>query len=313
MYKSVLEAAQSQIGQHNDPDGSNKYNSWYYGKRVVAPWCAVFIAWCFEKTGIYSRISGVSNKAGCDPFYRWAKSRRIFNYTPAVGALVLYDWDNDGSADHIGIVESYGPGYVIAIEGNTSNGGSQSNGGYVLRKKRYTCDILGFIHVNTVRNTRIVTIYGDGYVTSPTGCRICSRPAFGSGTEEVIPYRQQVFCYGTNYNQGYEWWRVDDSGSRWVRKTSLSNRSVYKKTGVISYGSGIVTSKTGVRIYSAPGMKHATEEVIAGGTLLYCFGTHNADGFEWWLVSADGDKWCRKTSLSDRKSEKKIIEMRYEK
>lgn len=308
MYRSVLEAAQSQIGQHNDKDGSNKYNRWYYGYRSIAPWCAVFISWCFDQAGIYSRLSGLDNKAGCDPYMRWGKSLNLWGYKPAIGSLVLYDWDNDGSADHIGVVESYGSGYIIAVEGNTSVNGSQSNGGYVLRKKRYLSDVLGFINIDTNSDSLIHNIYGEGKVSSPTGCRICARPEFGSGTEELIPYNEIVYCFGTNFNQGYEWWRVDSSGKRWVRKTSLRDRIGYKKRGAVAYGSGIVTSKTGVRIHSAPGMKYATEEVRPHDEELYCFATHFADGYEWWCVDPNRLKWVRKTSLSNRKGFRKIIE-----
>lgn len=308
MYRSALEAAQSQIGQHNDKDGSNKYNRWYYGYPSKAPWCAVFISWCFDQAGIYSRLSGLDNKAGCDPFMRWGKKLNLWGYKPSIGSLVLYDWNDDGSADHIGIVESYGAGYIIAVEGNTSVNGSQSNGGYVLRKKRYLSDVLGFINVDTRSDSLIHTIYGEGKVSSPTGCRICARPEFGSGTEELIPFNETVYCFGTNFNQGYEWWRVDASGKRWVRKTSLRDRIGYKKRGAVAYGSGIVTSKSGVRIHSAPGMKYATEEVRPHDEELFCYGTHVADGYEWWCVDPNRLKWVRKTSLSNRKGFKKIIE-----
>lgn len=308
MYRSVLEAAQSQIGQHNDKDGSNKYNRWYYGYRSTAPWCAVFISWCFDQAGIYSRLSGLDNKAGCDPYMRWGKKLNLWGYKPAIGSLVLYDWDNDGSADHIGVVESYGSGYIIAVEGNTSANGSQSNGGYVLRKKRYLSDVLGFINIDTRSDSLIHNIYGEGKVSSPTGCRICARPEFGSGTEELIPFNETVYCFGTNFNQGYEWWRVDSSGKRWVRKTSLRDRVGYKKRGAVAYGSGVVTSKTGVRIHSAPGIKYATEEIRPHDEELFCYATHVADGFEWWCVDPNRLKWVRKTSLSNRKGFKKIIE-----
>ena len=96
---------------------------------------------------------------------------------------------------------------------------------------------------------------------------------------------------------------------KWVRKTSLSQRKTYKKTGIFVYGSGIVTSSTGVRIHSAPGMKFTTEEVRPHGELLYCYGTNNKDGFEWWRVDPNGLKWVRKTSLSQRKSFKELIEI----
>lgn len=153
-YASVLDCARSQIGVKENPPGSNnvKYNTWYYGHPVSGswyPWCAVFISWCFYQTGIYNRIAGVSNKAGCDPYMRWAKAARLWEQKPKVGALVLFDWDNDGSADHIGIVETIiSNSKIITIEGNTSLS-NDSNGGEVMRRTRYASDILGYIYVDT--------------------------------------------------------------------------------------------------------------------------------------------------------------------
>lgn len=151
MYRSVLECAVSQIGQGNDRDGSNKYNEWYWGYRAKSAWCAVFMAWCFNEVGIIDRLNGLTNKAGCEPWRRWAVSKGIFSEKPRVGSVVLYDWNpatGDG-ADHIGIVESITSSGIIAIEGNTSESGSQSNGGKVLRKRRYSSDIMGYVYVDT--------------------------------------------------------------------------------------------------------------------------------------------------------------------
>ena len=62
------------------------------------------------------------------------------------------------SFGHTGIVESGGNGTITAIEGNTSASGSQSNGGEVLRKRRNTSLVTGYIRpyekeVNSMDNT----------------------------------------------------------------------------------------------------------------------------------------------------------------
>lgn len=150
-YKSILDVAKSQIGEKNDPDGSNKYNEWYWGYRAKSAWCAVFIAWCFDQLGVMYRLSGLTNKAGCEPWRRWAVSKGLWSTRPKIGAIVLYDWNpktGDG-ADHIGIVENITSYGIVAIEGNTSESGSQSNGGHVLRKKRAYSDIMGYVYVDT--------------------------------------------------------------------------------------------------------------------------------------------------------------------
>ena len=40
---------------------------------------------------------------------------------PAPGDIVFFDWDNDGSADHVGIVESCDGSTVRTVEGNSSD------------------------------------------------------------------------------------------------------------------------------------------------------------------------------------------------
>lgn len=148
---TVLDVAKSQIGIKESPAGSNnvKYNTWFYGHAVSGsayPWCAVFIAWCYNQAGEYASIKSVSNKAYCPSYVAWAKKAGRWDKKPSKGALVLFDWDNDGVADHIGIVESVkNSTTIITIEGNTALG-NDSNGGQVMRRTRSMGTVLGFAH-----------------------------------------------------------------------------------------------------------------------------------------------------------------------
>lgn len=151
-YSSVLECYKNQIGQGNGPGRSNKYTRWFYGDDRFAPWCAIMMCWAFDQVGIYDRLDTLAGKAGCENWRKWAINKGIWGRTPKVNSVVLYDWNasaGDG-ADHIGIVESITNDGIIAIEGNTSANGSQSNGGYVMRKHRYNSDIMGYIYVDTM-------------------------------------------------------------------------------------------------------------------------------------------------------------------
>lgn len=225
--KSILTVARSQIGVKEYPANSNnvKYNTWYYGRKVSGPaypWCAVFVDWCFHETGIESRIKGVNNKAYCPSYVEWAKREGRWGTQPKYGALVLYDWDRDGIADHIGIVEKVINKYkIVTIEGNTGIG-NDSNGGEVMRRTRSTDYVLGYIYVSIYAP---VKVYAEGVVASTTGVRIHNAPKmFGTATAEVIPYGKTLYCYGTNKSGGFEWWRVDPEKNKWVRKTSLKDR-----------------------------------------------------------------------------------------
>lgn len=156
---SVLQVAISQIGIKESPANSNKvkYNTWYYGRVVSGaayPWCAVFIDWCFATAGLAKSIACVQNKAYCPSYVAWAKKAGKWTNKAAVGRLVLFDWDGDGVADHIGIVEKIINPYTIqTIEGNTGNT-SQNNGGEVMRRQRNASTILGYIDVNSGKATK---------------------------------------------------------------------------------------------------------------------------------------------------------------
>ncbi len=43
------------------------------------------------------------------------------SYVPAAGDIIFFDWENDGTIDHVGIVESVTDGVVNTIEGNSGD------------------------------------------------------------------------------------------------------------------------------------------------------------------------------------------------
>ena len=54
----------------------------------------------------------------------WFHARGQFqdaSYVPAAGDIIFFDWGNDGSIDHVGIVESVTNGVVNTIEGNSGD------------------------------------------------------------------------------------------------------------------------------------------------------------------------------------------------
>lgn len=120
-----LDKAITEIGTKENPFGTYciKYNTWYYGQKVSGkayPWCAVFIYWCYAKIGAKDRLKGVENKAYCPSYVEWAKANGKIKRKPARGYLVLFDWDKDGIADHIGFVDDYDNNdrTLKTIEGN---------------------------------------------------------------------------------------------------------------------------------------------------------------------------------------------------
>jgi len=116
-------------------------------------WCGAFVYWCFKQAGVAIPVAFSTGytAAYCPGWEAWAKAKGYLlpaNATPRRGDIVLFNWDGDSYADHIGIVIGYYGGSVIATaEGNTSNtvSGSQTNGNSTAIKERSLSLVRGFI------------------------------------------------------------------------------------------------------------------------------------------------------------------------
>ena len=143
----VLELARVELGTKEIPANSNrvKYNTWYYGREVsgtVYPWCMTFVQWIFSQAGVSLPVK----TASCGALMNAAKRSGQWvtkGFRP--GDVVIYDFPGGADTDHTGIVERVTKTGVTAIEGNTSEQGSQSNGGMVCRKNRNKKYIIGAI------------------------------------------------------------------------------------------------------------------------------------------------------------------------
>ena len=106
--------------------GGRPYWSWYgFGSRVE--WCACFVSWCANECG-YLDAGVIPKFAGCVNGVQWFKGRGLWqdnSYEPRPGDIIFFDWNGengqDGSVDHVGIVEKVENGFVYTIEGNSSN------------------------------------------------------------------------------------------------------------------------------------------------------------------------------------------------
>lgn len=150
---AALAEASKYIGVSEQPPGSNKvmFSAWY---GMTGPWCAMFVTYCFVAAKSKSFIKG-SKYAYCPYVLADAKASRnglrIVPKTEArTGDIVLFDWNKDGVADHIGIVvkpPAKKKATFTTIEGNTS-GTNPSDGGMVATMSRVTSDVIAFVRVN---------------------------------------------------------------------------------------------------------------------------------------------------------------------
>lgn len=111
-----------QVALTQEGNGGDTYWSWY-GFAQREEWCACFVSWCADQCGYID--SGVIPKFSlCSAGMEWFESQGQFmdgSYVPASGDLVFFDWGNDGSVDHVGIVESVVDGTVYTVEGNSGD------------------------------------------------------------------------------------------------------------------------------------------------------------------------------------------------
>ena len=133
-HEIVLKAL-SQLGNV----GGEPYWTWY-GFNYRIEWCACFVSWCAYQCG-YVQSGSVPSFISCKVGIDWFKAHNQWkgrSYTPKSGDYIFFDWEPDGVADHIGIVDYYENGYVYTVEGNSSD---------TCRTKSYSIDdscIYGF-------------------------------------------------------------------------------------------------------------------------------------------------------------------------
>ena len=99
-----------------------------YAVKNTDDWCDIFVTVVFQREGL-SHLVG--RECGVERHIQIFKKLGIWNEdgttTPQSGDIITFNWDkdtqqNDGWADHIGIVERVENGWIHTIEGNSSNG-----------------------------------------------------------------------------------------------------------------------------------------------------------------------------------------------
>lgn len=116
--QAIVEVALTQLGNQ----GGQPYWSWYgFNSRVE--WCACFVSWCADQCG-YIESGLVPKFAGCVDGANWFKSNGKWQdrtYEPKAGDIIFFDWEGDGTTDHVGIVEKCENGTVHTVEGNSGD------------------------------------------------------------------------------------------------------------------------------------------------------------------------------------------------
>ena len=149
--QKALDWLKTKLGDKEHPAGSNRvpWASEWYG--LIGPWCAMAVtrayveagSQAFKRTSRYAYVPYMVNDAHA------GHNNLALTNEPKPGDLVMYDWDDDGIADHVGLFERWkdkANGVFTAIEGNTAVG-NDSNGGECMRRERRRSQVRCFAHV----------------------------------------------------------------------------------------------------------------------------------------------------------------------
>lgn len=121
----MVEIALSQVGNV----GGEPYWRWDgFNSRIE--WCAVFVSWVANQAGYIDK--GIVPKfTTCrTQGVPWFKNKGLWRapgYIPKSGDIIFFDWQQDGLADHVGIVERVEGNKIYTVEGNSDDAVKRNN------------------------------------------------------------------------------------------------------------------------------------------------------------------------------------------
>ena len=142
--EAIVNVAKGEVGVSGRP---NKYTRWY-GKindSYSYEWCHAFVSWCADQAGVADKVP---KTAACRTGVTWFKNKgqwkaRSSGYIPSAGDIIYFDFNSDGTSDHVGIVTGSSNGRVYTIEGNAKDA-VKVNGGYSNGYATNSSNILGY-------------------------------------------------------------------------------------------------------------------------------------------------------------------------
>lgn len=80
-------------------------------------WCAIFASF------VMHNCKAINAPYECSVFYMYKKAETNGQIvtTPKRNDLIIFDWDYDGTKDHVGFITNIENGYIYTIEGNKNH------------------------------------------------------------------------------------------------------------------------------------------------------------------------------------------------
>ena len=82
-------------------------------------WCMTFISACFIKANAVSAIG--LTECGCQEYVNYARRNNMIVSEPQKGDLVFYDWQRNGTIDHVGFIYLVSGNNIFVTEGNRND------------------------------------------------------------------------------------------------------------------------------------------------------------------------------------------------
>lgn len=79
-------------------------------------WCATFVSYVMLKCG----ATNAPYECSCYYMKKKATTNKQIVKTPKINDLVIYDWNNNGTLDHVGIITEINGNVLTVVEGNKS-------------------------------------------------------------------------------------------------------------------------------------------------------------------------------------------------
>lgn len=114
--QAVVDIAKSQEGNV----GGYPYWSWY-GFNGRVEWCACFVSWVYNQAGYSDPRFAACTSQGRPWFQSRGQWGDRYYADIAPGDTIFFDWDGDGTADHVGIVIGTDGTTVYTVEGNSGD------------------------------------------------------------------------------------------------------------------------------------------------------------------------------------------------
>lgn len=96
-----------------------------YKVKYTDAWCATFVTFVFDKTGLSDLIV---RECGCQEMINKMKTKGLIDSAKKTtnfvkGNIVFYDWDSNGRSDHVGIIKTVNikSNVLTVIEGNKND------------------------------------------------------------------------------------------------------------------------------------------------------------------------------------------------